>query len=342
MDRIKYLILDDKSNIILTTVEEENSNIIDLVQESNKLIDFNGKTYRISKILSETNKIYAYTSDKQFLKSSSLFKTHVMMIKEIASNLKYFKSEVEKEVYRHVNILIHNLMTINAHSMQEIFNFIPQDELAKNTKNVRKLIKDKIEKDSQKSSSVLLKLMKNNLATKTEFSVFNKLFEDNPILNKKEYKVFDVLLNVLYNFFPDIIDKKVGLEYLESNSKAYFDYEAIQVALFHILDNTMKYIKENTKLVISLQETEQNIEIIFDMISLKVGDDELEKIFIEGFSGEYAKKNGKSGKGIGMSRVKQILNLNKGDILLKNTKIPNDDEYSNNVFILTLPKDENE
>lgn len=66
MDRIKYLILDDKSNIILTTVEEENSNIIDLVQESNKLIDFNGKTYRTSKILSETNKIYAYTSDKKF------------------------------------------------------------------------------------------------------------------------------------------------------------------------------------------------------------------------------------------------------------------------------------
>ena len=36
----------------------------------------------------------------------------------------------------------------------------------------------------------------------------------------------------------------------------------------------MKYIKENTKLIISLQEAEQNIEIIFDMISLKVGDDE--------------------------------------------------------------------
>lgn len=68
----------------------------------------------------------------------------------------------------------------------------------------------------------------------------------------------------MYNFFPDIIDKKIDLE---SNSKAYFDYEAIQVALFHILDNTMKYIKENTKLIISLQEAEQNIEIIFDMIS---------------------------------------------------------------------------
>ena len=32
-----------------------------------------------------------------------------------------------------------------------------------------------------------------------------------------------------------------------------------------------------------------------------------------------------------MSRVKQILNLNKGDILLKNSTILNDDEYSHNI-----------
>ena len=174
---------------------------------------------------------------------------------------------------------------------------------------------------------------------KTEFSVFGKLFDDNPILNKKNYNVSSVLLNVIYNFFSDLIDKNIKLKYEECQYEAFFDYEAIQVAFFHMIDNTVKYIKENTVLDIRFEDYINQVDIVFSMESLKIDEDETNKIFLEGFSGKQAKEQGKSGKGIGMSRVKQILELNHGEIRLKSSLLPDTSIYSTNIFTISLKKE---
>ena len=103
----------------------------------------------------------------------------------------------------------------------------------------------------------------------------------------------------------------------------------------------MKYIKPNSRLNIRFEDYINQVDIIFDMISLKVLDDEKDKIFVNGFSGIHATKNGTSGKGIGMSRVKQILELNNGDIVLEDGEISteNDSEYNNNIFKISLKKE---
>jgi len=341
MTSIKYLILDNQENIILSTIEENKKDIICFIEEENKLINFQDHEYRVSKIFNGNVKVYAYTTDKKLIRSSRSFKTQLNIIINFIDNLKYFKVEVEKEVYRHVNILIHNLITINAHDMQEMFNFISQSDLSNNTKRAKKFIEEKIIENPTKASSVFLKLMKSNIETKTEFSVFSKLYEDNPILNYKNYNIHDVLLNIMYNFFSELTDKNVELDIKSSSSKAYFDYESIQVALFHMIDNTIKYIKNDTTLNIEFIDLINQVDIIFNMISLKVQDDEKEKIFIEGFSTKIAKKNGKAGKGIGMSRVKQILALNNGDISLSEGNKFNsiDTKYSNNIFKISLKKE---
>jgi K+-sensing histidine kinase KdpD len=341
MKTIKYLILDDKDNIILSTIEEDKKEIIYYIKDKNKLITFKDYEYRTSQIIQNKIKIYAYTNDKQLIRSSRSFNTQLNIIINSIDNLKYLKKEVEKEVYRHVNILIHNLITINAHDMQEMFNFISQSDLSNNTKRAKKFIEEKIIENPIKASSVFLKLMKSNIETKTEFSVFSKLYEDNPILNYKNYNIRDVLLNIMYNFFSDLTDKNVELDIKSSSSKAYFDYESIQVALFHMIDNTIKYIKDDTKLTIEFIDLINQVDIIFNMISLKVDDEEKKKIFIEGFSSKTAKKNGKAGKGIGMSRVKQILVLNNGDINLTEGTDCNmqNTEYANNIFKISLRKE---
>lgn len=340
MENMQYILLDSNSKIIFSTIKEEQKDIIDNIKEGYSRISFQGINYRVAKIINENGTLYVYTSNKKFILSSSFFKRHVQIIIDTINHFEFFQSQIEKEVFRHINILIHNLTTINAHNIQEIFNFLPQNELAEKNKFITKFIKERLIEDPNKAAIVFLKLMKNNIATKIEFSVFSKLFEDKPILNQKSYELSSMILNVMYNFFSDFLDKNITINFEEKQCDAYFDYESIQVALFHLLDNTAKYIKEESTLNIKFEILINQVDIIFEMISLKVDNDEVSKIFIEGFSGKYAKDNGKSGKGIGMARVKQILELNNGSISLeKNYSSSASNIYDKNIFKISLKKE---
>jgi signal transduction histidine kinase len=188
-------------------------------------------------------------------------------------------------------------------------------------------------------AKALLKLMKNNIAMKTEFSVFNKLHKSNPQLNLKNHNVHRVLMNIFYSFFPDFTDKKIYVNVERCSHKAYFDYESIYVAFFHIIENTTKYIKHNTQLNIIIKDETTETHIIFDMISLKIDNSEINKIFDEGYSGIFAKKHEKQGSGIGLSRIKKIIELNNGQFLIQTSDDYSPDDYANNKFIIKLKKE---
>src|SRR5271163_982410 len=90
--------------------------------------------------------------------------------------------------------------------------------------------------------------------------------------------------------------------------------KSMSVVFSHMFDNTTKYIAPRTKLHIGFKSSAQTLDIIFEMTSLKIKPDEIDRIFEETESGEYAKKIGKSGNGIGMHVAKRLLDLNKGAI----------------------------
>ena len=55
--------------------------------------------------------------------------------------------------------------------------------------------------------------------------------------------------------------------------------------------------------------------LTFEMISLRVQKDELEKIFEDGFSSDYSERLGFAGTGVGMYVIKRLCDLN--DFILK-------------------------
>ena len=79
------------------------------------------------------------------------------------------------------------------------------------------------------------------------------------------------------------------------------------------------------------------------MDSIQITKEEVDLLFDEGFSGEYSKKSGKSGSGIGLSRAKNILELNSSSITLDIDEdslhgyqsIP----YQRNTFTIVLNRD---
>jgi signal transduction histidine kinase len=202
-----------------------------------------------------------------------------------------------------------------------------------------------IVKDEPKETALaLLKIAKNNAAMKVEFSVFKKLFDSNPDLQKREHNVHKVLMNVFYLFFPDFTDKNVKVIVGDNYNKytAFFDYESLHVALYHIVENAAKYIRPNTTLTVSINNHIGLSEIIMDMISIEIKQDEKNRIFDEGVSGYLACKIGKAGAGIGMSRAKKIIELNSGSIAVKpypeTAEVTMGFTFQRNVFTIELPR----
>ena len=176
---------------------------------------------------------------------------------------------------------------------------------------------------------------------KTEFSVFKKLFVAQPEMRPTFHVVHKVLMNVLYLFFPDFTDKDVDVVVEQSDSKAYFDYESMHVALYHMIDNAAKYTKPKSTLRISIVTEASKLKISFQMCSLKILKEEQERIFEEGFSGSISEKTGKSGDGVGMSLVKRIIESNNGTIIAHSVDRSNETffniEYQTNEFVIKLP-----
>lgn len=338
--QFEYLIINSDGYRLASTLSSNSEMLIDKIVEPNKLITIQDIKYRVGKVSNEDGTVYAITSDKSLLRSTRKFTTQLSMLLSGIAVIEKVKTDVESFAFKQVDILFHNLTTINAHSLQDIIGFLPVKTGTFNQKEFLKEVKSTINNDVNKTSNLILKFLKYSGQMKAEFSVFKKLYEENPILNYRTFDVLQSVGNVLSNFFPDIVDKEIELSIDDKDVKAHFDYESVHVALFHMIDNIIKYVLNGTILSITFEDLLDEVVIKFDMISLIIKEEERNQIFIDGFSGEYAKKMEQSGKGIGMTRVKRLLELNNGSIeVLEGNTTVSHSNYSNNIFIVRLKKE---
>jgi len=237
--------------------------------------------------------------------------------------------------------LVHNLTTINGKTIQEVYDLVPQEVLTSDFNSQISKITKIIDENPRETALMFLRLAKHNIHMKSEFSIYKKLDRVNPTLEKRKHPIHKVLMNVLHSFFVDFSDKDVYVNVGECRSSVNCDYETLQVALYHLIENASKYVKPNSTVEIFFSEKDNNLDIHFKMSSLYIEECEYSELFVEGFSGKEAKKTFKDGDGIGMWRIKQMLILNDFDIEVKPGKeveILNGFRFSNNEFIFKLKK----
>jgi hypothetical protein len=295
-------------------------------------------TRRIGKIENEVGKVFSCTTDKNLINSSKSFKREVsskiLGIEQLISTKEKLNSETKN--------LLHNLTKTNGHNIQELYALVPQEILTQNLNEQLKTIQKIIEEDSLEAAKTFLRIAKNNAAMKTEFSVFNKLFGANPSLHKKMHPVKKVTLNLFHIYFQKFKELNVYVDFDDNEDYLIFDYESIHVSLYHLIDNASKYILPSTPLHVHFHKDENDFSIILDMISLRIEEDEKNKLLEDGFSGRVAKKLSKSGDGIGLGRVGKILQLNDAELIIRNNVNPNKSInskgvwYDNNIFEIRL------
>ena len=247
-------------------------------------------------------------------------------------------SSIEEQRFKRV---VHNLKSINAHSIQELYSLVPQEILTSNLDQQIEAIKKELFNNLEQSALTFLRMAKHNSHMKAEFSIYEKLFKDNPALNFRQHPIKKVILNVLHTFFIDFSDNNVLVSVADFNGKLMLDYESIHVALYHLIENTSKYVKPKSRFQIRFSEDEKTLKAIFDMESLHIDESELDKIYEEGYSGISVRKAEKQGQGIGMYRIKRLVDLNNAKIFVNAGKeiiVYQGNDYSKNIFTIQFSK----
>lgn len=338
--RVRHRIIDHNKRLIFCNLLPAETAIINEIKTLSCKFD-NGRG-RCGFLATELGAVYAFTKDKELIASSSKFKTKLEAISSTLETIKNIISESNEKHNTSTRRLIHNLTSLNAHNIQEIYSIIPQEVISRRTGTHVDYVKGIVEKDPRDTALSLLRIAKNNAAMKAEFSVFKKLFTSNPVLDPKYHNTHKVLMNIFYLFFPDFTEKEVKVKICENSQTAFFDYESLHVALYHIIENATKYIKQKSILEVNIHDNGAYTTVEMNMVSTRISESEKKSIFEEGVSGEIARKLGKSGDGVGLDRVKKIIELNNGFIEL--TTYPENAEfilgipYQRNVFSIHLPR----
>ncbi|HMO41473.1 MAG TPA: hypothetical protein PKC76_19060 [Saprospiraceae bacterium] len=279
-------------------------------------ITFGGvsKKARYGYTKNELGTIYVLTIEKKYVDSYKAFKYLInanIILLEIIPSL---KKKIEDQINSQTQQLIHNLTSQNSYNIQDLFALIPQQVLSERITKQEDVVVEILKEKPKVSARTLLNLIKYNIAMKIEFSVFEKTMIAYPRTSKTENSIRKFVLSILQIFINDFDKKNITLSLEASEKILNFDSECLSVSLFYLIENAVKYCASDSKFKIMFKDEEDCFSIIFDMISLRIEANEIEKLCELNYRAENAKRLVGKGEGIGMYRVQSTLKLNDAEL----------------------------
>ena len=265
----------------------------------------------------EVGRAFLCSDDPEDVRSAKRFKRSLESFAAMLLHVADIKSRLEKDIARNTKRVLHNLTSLNAHTIQELYACVPQEVLTAKLEAQVDSIEQYLVENTREAASVFLRILKNEIAMKTNFSVFNKLYEPAPSLKREDHSIHKVLMNVLHIFFSDFADKRVQVLVDPSSDHLTFDYESFHVAMYHLIENATKYTLPGTKLYFRFARRAGSFAISILMTSVCISREDLPRIFDEGYSGEHARKCERAGNGIGLGLARDLLRLNGAELLVR-------------------------
>lgn len=146
---------------------------------------------------------------------------------------------------------------------------------------------------------------------------------------------FENLCKEVYNCFAHQARAKnitYQFESIEGNYEVYGDKEKIEIILFNLISNALKYTPENGKVVISTIATDEDIRVSVadtgEGISIEVGN----KLYERFYRDETVNRFSKIGFGIGLFLTRHFIDIHKGEINYKS------EEGKGTTFTVSLKK----
>ena len=236
-----------------------------------------------------------YLCTNEATKSTRLFREKIRAFSEIVPLVKQVQEDTIREVQDKSHRFIHNLITLNAQTIQAIYRVVPQKCFGqKNREALMRIVSGKLAHSMEQTTSLIVDILKTVNLEKTEFSVYAKLFDGEPV-RRRSYPIHRIFMLVMNTYWDALKDKRVAVSIGGCKDRVMVDYDTIAASLVHLLDNATKYVCPGTKLIISFRGSLETVNLIMDMVSLRIQHDEINNIFYEGYSGREPKKIGLQG-----------------------------------------------
>lgn len=295
----------------------------------------------IKELKEEDDKGYLYVcSDDQTITRKEL-DYYFDALKVLQVSYKTRIDEIRKDSVNDFRRLKHNIAEYNANNKDEIEAFLSlgqaQDTLRKNVEEVENVVRN----HSRKAAFTLLRTYTNTTLIKSELIVHELVKATNPQLEIYPHPIHKVAKLSYQPYFIEFIERRIRLNWSDCYDKVAIDYPSISVVLGHIWSNAIKYAQEDSEITVDFLTDEHSVETRVGMKSLYIEKDERERLTEEGYSGKWAKKLGKSGKGIGMSYIKKLTEMNGGTFSVEcgdEKSYEGEIPYAWNTFILKLNK----
>ncbi|MFC2081079.1 sensor histidine kinase [Bacteroidota bacterium] len=140
---------------------------------------------------------------------------------------------------------------------------------------------------------------------------------------KIEYKTEKVnVTNLISSALKDLnywlVEKKFSVQTdLEENIIITADHDAFKQVVINLLDNAIKYSRDNKEILVKLLLDKDKIRIEFEDKGIGIPEDQLEAIFEKFYRVNKTMKDGVSGTGLGLTVVKEIIEAHNGEILVE-------------------------
>ena len=142
-----------------------------------------------------------------------------------------------------------------------------------------------------------------------------KLTKEDAIItiNKSKTNIIDVIGDILiqYEDICQLQSKNLKFNYHLKDQSIYTDKEKLKQILIILIDNAIKYTKEDDYIIVRLFEEGSNIKIEVEDSGIGIKEEELPLIFNRFYRASSHRESNKDGSGIGLSIAKILIgNLN--------------------------------
>ena len=142
-----------------------------------------------------------------------------------------------------------------------------------------------------------------------------KIDENNFTVTKEHFEADSFLQKIIKLVEPSYKHKNIKLNLIkQKNFQIYADPLRLQQIVLNLLDNAMKYSRENTEIRLEVYQSDNKTVISISDEGIGIPPDEIELIFDRLYRVEKSRSRTYGGSGIGLSVVKELVEAHGGKI----------------------------
>jgi signal transduction histidine kinase len=164
-----------------------------------------------------------------------------------------------------------------------------------------------------------------------------KLLDD---LGKEELDIKRLICSAHEKLKMQIEAKEINFSLLDNRinkGKIFGDKFLLEIGFSNIISNSIKYVDKCGKVVVTMEDSANGIELKFCDNGIGIPAGEIGNIFQEFFRASNIRHKGYEGVGLGLTVVKQIFTKHGGSIRVESPSSLADDMHPGTCFIITLP-----